>query len=115
MTAQIEVNLSLILFFPWFAILGVLFWVYPRKPRHLRRRLFDAASLAIALVVTVVAMQWSFYHADPNAGAIWKQVLATSIAYGFFLFVLMVAMFVRHLWLSARDAEPAGPMAEPDA
>ena len=106
MNSQIEVNLSLLLFFPWFAILGVLFWVYPRKPRHLRRRLFDAASLAIALVVTVVAMQWSFHNADPNAGAIWKQVLATSIAYGFFLFVLMVAVFVRHLWLTARTGEP---------
>ena len=112
MNSQIEVNLSLILFFPWFAILGVLFWVYPRKPRNLQRLLFDTASLVLALVATVVAMQWSFYNADPTAGAIWKQVLATSIAYGFFLFVLMVAMFVRHLGLTARAVEPA---AEPDA
>ena len=35
MNAQIEVNLSLILFFPWFAILGVLFWVYPVSYTHL--------------------------------------------------------------------------------
>ena len=112
MNSQIEVNLSLILFFPWFAILGVLFLVYPRKPRTLQRLLFDTASLVLALVATVVAMQWSFYNADPTAGAIWKQVLATSIAYGFFLFVLMLAMFIRHLWLTARVVEPA---AEPDA
>ena len=62
-----------------FAILGVLFWVYPRKPRTLQRLLFDTASLVLALVATVVAMQWSFYNADPTAGAIWKQVLALSL------------------------------------
>lgn len=100
MNAQIEVNLSLILFFPLFAILGVLFWVYPRKPRNLQRLLFDTASLVIALVATVVAMQWSFYHADPNAGAIWKQVLATLVAYGAFLFVLTLAVPLRGWWLS---------------
>lgn len=97
MTPQIEINLALILFFPWFAILGVLFWCYPRQPRTWGRRVFDTTSLLLALAASAWGMQWSFLHADPNAGAIWKQVLATMIAYGFFLFVMMLAVFVRHL------------------
>ena len=33
MNPFIEFNLAAILFAPWFAILGVLYWVYPRQPR----------------------------------------------------------------------------------
>src|SRR3546814_16089954 len=40
MSPQIELNLGLILFLPWFLILGVLFWLFPRQQRHWRRRLF---------------------------------------------------------------------------
>jgi len=48
--------------------------------------------LVIAVVLTLVlaaiaafwGMHWSMYNADPHAGAIWKQVLATSVAYGLF-------------------------------
>ena len=36
--------LALILFAPWFLILSVLFWAYPRQPRNARRRLFDIAA-----------------------------------------------------------------------
>lgn len=106
MTPQIEINLALILFFPWFAILGTLFWFYPRQPRTWGRRVFDAASLLLALAASAWGMQWSFLHADPNAGAIWKQVLATMIAYGFFLFVMLLAVFLRHLKYA--NTQPAG-------
>ena len=99
MHPQIKLNLALILFFPWFAILGVLFFIYPRHSRTLRRRLFDLASLALAVAASALGMYWSFYNADPHAGAIWKQVLATSISYGIFLLVLTIAIFVRHRWL----------------
>ena len=37
-------DLALILFAPWFLILSVLYWMYPRQPRNARRRLFDLAS-----------------------------------------------------------------------
>lgn len=98
MIPQIEINLALILFFPWFAILGALFWLYPRQPRGTGRRVFDTASLGLAVAASAWGMQWSFLHADPNAGAIWKQVLATMIAYGFFLFVMMLAVLLRY-WM----------------
>ncbi len=99
MHPQIQLNLALILFFPWFAILGVLFFIYPRHSRTLRRRLFDLASLVLAVGASALGMCWSFYNADPHAGAIWKQVLATSISYGIFLLVLTIAIAVRHYWL----------------
>jgi hypothetical protein len=38
-------------------------------------------------------------NADPNAGAIWKQVLACLTAYGAFLAVLTLAWFARRSWL----------------
>ena len=96
MNPQIELNLALILFAPWFAILGALHWIYPRQPRTWPRKAFDAVFLAIAVAAAAATMQWSFHNADPQAGAIWKQVLATSISYGFFLFVLTVAIPLRH-------------------
>ena len=42
--------LALILFAPWFLILSVMYWVYPRQPRDARRRLFDAVALLVAFV-----------------------------------------------------------------
>ena len=47
-------------------------------------------------------MQWGYALglADVGTGAIWKQVLATLVAYGAFLFVLTVAVLLRSLFLS---------------
>jgi hypothetical protein len=47
-------------------------------------------------------MHWGMYNADPHAGAIWKQVLATSVAYGLFLAVMTAALLARWRWLRAR-------------
>jgi hypothetical protein len=99
MNPTIEFNLTLILFLPWFAILGVLYWVYPRQPRTAARRGFDLAALALAVLVSWVAMRWGMLNADPQAGAIWKQVLACLTAYGAFLAVLGVAAWLRSAWL----------------
>src|SRR3546814_13258267 len=85
MSPQIELNLGLILFLPWFLILGVLFWLFPRQPRHWRRRLFDLASLVLAVAAFMVSLYWAQDHADPAHGQMWRQVLATSIGYGVFL------------------------------
>lgn len=100
MNPQIALNLAMILFLPWFAILGVLFWVYPRAPRPPGRRLFDAATLALAATAGVLSTWWSIANADPTAGAIWKQVLASTLSYGAFLAVLTTAFFLRRRWLS---------------
>src|SRR5687767_1318073 len=106
MNPQIALNLAMILFLPWFAILGVLFWVYPRPPG---RRLFDATALALATLAGVLSTWWSMANADPTAGAIWKQVLASTLSYGAFLAVLTAAFFLRRRWLSAAAASPEHP------
>lgn len=94
--------LAVVLFLPWFALLGALFWLFPRQPRGARRKLFDVAALAVAFVLSVIGMRWGYALglADVGTGAIWKQVLATLVAYGAFLFVLTVAVPLRTWWLA---------------
>jgi hypothetical protein len=89
--------LTLILFLPWFAVLGGLYWLFPRQPRPRGRRLFDAAVLALSLLLSIAAMFWGFAQgaADTHAGPIWRHVLAVLYAYGAFLAVLCVAITVR--------------------
>ena len=101
MNPQIALNLAMILFLPWFAILGVLFWVYPRAPRPPGRRLFDASALVLAVSAGVLSTWWSVDNADPDAGAIWKQVLASTLSYGAFLAVLTTAFLLRRRWFAA--------------
>lgn len=96
MNAFVEVNLALILFLPWFAILAVLFWIYPRRPRHARRLAFDVGSLLLAALAATIGTQWSYYNADLGNGAIWRQVLASTVSYGAFLLVLALAFYLRH-------------------
>ena len=100
MSPWVSLNLALILFLPWLLILGALYWIYPRQPRHGRRRLYDAAALASSLAAFVLTMQWAYGYADPRWGAMWKQILATSVAYGAFLLVLAVAFAIRRRWLA---------------
>ena len=102
MNPLVELNLSLILFLPWFAILGVLFWLFPRQPRDAARRVFDTVSLLLSLAAFLASIWWSFHNADPGHGAMWKQVLATALGYGVFLAVLTVAFVVRMRWLRSR-------------
>lgn len=93
--------LSLLLFLPWFALLGWLYWTFPRQPRHVRRRRFDSAVLMLALLASCMAMLWGHRTgaADLHAGAIWRQVLAVLYAYGAFLAVMMLSVAVRRHWL----------------
>ena len=70
MSPFVQSNLALVLFLPWFAILGVLFWVYPRQPRDARRRAFDMVSLVVALVLTPL---WASYLVKVYA---WRTMLA---------------------------------------
>ena len=102
MNPLVESNLALVLFLPWFAILGALFWLYPRQPRDARRRLFDAASLLVATVAFVLALRWAHGVADRQYGEMWPQVLATSLGYGVFLVVIALAWVLRRRWLRGR-------------
>ena len=95
--------LAIILFLPWFLLLGSLFYLFPREPRTPRRRSFDLVALLVAFVLSFAGMQWGYALglADGGTGAIWKQVLATLVAYGAFLIVLVVAVPLR-AWFLAR-------------
>lgn len=102
MNATVELNLTLILFLPWFAILGALYWWFPRQPRDPARRRFDLIALILAVAVVFPSMHWSFHYADPTYGRLWQQVLATAVSYGMFLAVLSAAFALRHGWLRRR-------------
>lgn len=97
-------DLALLLFAPWFLILAVLYWLYPRQPRDAGRRMFDAAALLVAAVAFVVALHWAHHYASRAHGTMWPQILATSVGYGVFLLALAVAVFVRRSWLRRRGA-----------
>ncbi|HEL3780319.1 TPA: hypothetical protein UOA91_000788 [Stenotrophomonas maltophilia] len=93
--------LSLLLFLPWFLLLGSLYWLFPRRPRTPRRRLFDGITLLLAFALSILSMLWGYRigMAQPGAGPIWPQVLAVLYAYGAFLAVLVMALLLRPRWL----------------
>ncbi len=105
--------LSLLLFLPWFLLLATLFWWYPRQPRTSRRRIFDATTLLLALLSSVLAMHWGFRSgmAQRGAGPIWPQVLAVLYAYGAFLAVLVAALLARPHWLHTATKDGSNPEA----
>ncbi len=90
--------LALVLFAPWFLILGWLYWWFPRQPRTAARRRFDVAALALAVLACIASLHLSFDAADRSHGHLWPQVLATSVGYGVFLGVLAGAMLLRRRW-----------------
>lgn len=98
MHAQVELHLALILFLPWFAILGVLFWMLPRAPRTTARRVYDIAALVLATAAFLASVYWAQAAADPAFGRIWRQVLPTAVGYGVFLAAMLVAVLLR-AWL----------------
>ena len=87
-------DLALLLFLPWFAILGALYWFYPRTlERTPARRRFDVTALALAFAASFIAGRWGFAIASTTieAGPIWRQVLASLLAYKAFLVVIGIA------------------------
>jgi len=99
MNPLVELNLSLMLFLPWFLILAVLFWMLPRKPRPAARVVFDLTALAVSLGAFWYSMHWSVHSADTSYGKLWPQILATAVSYGVFLGVLSTAFALRAWWL----------------
>lgn len=102
MNPLVELNLSLILFLPWFAILSALYWAFPRQPRGGARRIFDVVALVLSTVAFLASIYWSYYNADTGYGPMWKQILATALGYAVFLASLALAVLVRHRWLRRR-------------
>ncbi|WP_133000420.1 hypothetical protein [Luteimonas arsenica] len=102
MNPLVEVNLTLILFLPWFLILSVLFWIYPRQPRGFARRLYDLAAVALSLGLFVASLYWLQDIADPAHGRMWRQILATAAGYGVFLGAMLVAFVVRAMLFRRR-------------
>lgn len=98
MNTLFESGLAFLLFLPSFAIMGALYWWFPRRPRNASRRIADALAVLVACGASIVAMRWGFANAGGD-GRIWPQVLATLLAYGVFLAVLGLAIPVRARWL----------------
>lgn len=99
MPANIQTDLAFILFLPAFCIVGALYCFYPRTPRGALRRIADLAVLALAAGASIAAMRWGFRTATGVGGALWKQVLATLLAFGFFFVTVGVAALARARWL----------------
>ena len=91
-------TLAFFLFLPVFAILGVLYCAFPRTPRNAARLLTDLAALAAAAAISLLAMRSGFLLATGVAGPIWKQILATLLAYAAFLASMTVALVLRAAW-----------------
>ncbi|MFT3789760.1 MAG: hypothetical protein QM741_01525 [Rudaea sp.] len=98
MPTAIQTDLAFILFLPAFCIVGALYCFYPRAPRGAPRRIADLAVLALAAVASIAAMRWGFRAATGVGGALWRQVLATLLAFGFFFATVGVAALVRARW-----------------
>lgn len=102
MNPLVELNLTLILFLPWFLILATLFWLYPRQPRGVARRLYDLAAVVASLALFVASLHWLQDIADPAHGRMWRQILATAAGYGVFLGAMLAAFVLRTLLLQRR-------------
>ena len=88
--------LSLLLFLPWFCVMGALYWWFPRQPRNRARTLFDTSMLVLALVASIGFMLWGYHvGATEVAEGLWKQILAVLYAYGGFLAVMVLALLLR--------------------
>ncbi|MET0289419.1 MAG: hypothetical protein ABW178_07305 [Pseudoxanthomonas sp.] len=95
----VQQNLALVLFLPWYAILIWLFWRTPWRARGPRKRRFDRIAIVLALVASALAMRWGFAWGMTQAGTMWRQVVATALAYAAFLLVMAVAWGLRTRWL----------------
>ena len=93
--------LALVLFLPWFMVLGGIYlWLAHR--RRLRIGI-DLLVLLVATGVSIWAMLWGFTSADRLHGNMWPQVFATLMAYGAFLAVLALALPLRLRATSGRN------------
>lgn len=113
MNSPFETGLAFILFFPVFCIIGVLYCAFPRQPRGGMRLLCDLLVLIVAAVLSIFAMRWGFHAAVGIAGPLWKQIVATLLAYGMFLAVICLALPIRAAWFRRVVARTRNLAASP--
>lgn len=101
MSPTVESALAFILFLPSFAILGALYCMFPRQPRHAWRTLADLAVVLLSGALSIAAMRWGF-GIVAGEGRIWQQIVSTLLAYGVFLVLLTLAILVRARLLRPR-------------
>lgn len=89
MPRVVELNLALILFLPWYLVLGWMFMRYVRGAAW-SMRLVAFATITVALVAAAFTGVWAYHHADPTHGALWTQILPAVIGYGAFLAVIVI-------------------------
>lgn len=98
--------LAILLLAPWLLVLCWAFWAYPKNlPRTAARRIFDALSLLLAMILTVRFAAIGFDRVrlptvdgfGRASGAIWQQVSPALYGYGAFAAVLLLALLLRHL------------------
>ena len=94
MNALLELNLALILFLPWYAVVLWIFWRATGKHAAGARKIASLAFCVLSLVAAGIAGVWALGQADPAAGAIWRQVIACVAGYAAFLSVLTVGAVV---------------------
>ncbi len=92
--------LALILFLPWFAIIGFAYWHLPRDlPRPATRRSFDWSAIGLAMLVALGGALLALDMPWQHSGKIWPQVAAVLFAYGAFLSMMMLAAVIRQrIW-----------------
>jgi hypothetical protein len=102
MNAFFETGLSFLLFLPTFAIVGAIYCAWPRAPRGAARWFADIGAVVLAAAASIVAMHWGFDAGTGSGGHLWRQIVATLLAYGVFLAVLALAWPLRARWLGRR-------------
>lgn len=106
MHPQIELNLALILFLPWYLVILVVYWRMRRRPARWASRVFDLAAIAVSIAAAAIAGPWALMHADDSIGSMWPQILATVVGYGAFLLVITLAALLRRMLATARSNTP---------
>lgn len=101
MNAVVELNLSLLLFLPWYLLIGWLFLRLARRSPRSHLRTIALATPAAGLIAAGIAGAWAYGEAGEATGAIWRQVLACSVGYGAFLAVLSAGFVLLRLSTTA--------------
>ena len=85
--------LATILLAPWFLVLCWVYWRFGRAGNHSRG--FDQVAIVLSIVLAAGSGWVGLGSADPGYGKLWPQILASLLAYGVFLLVLLIAAWWR--------------------